>query len=357
MKDHHYVPFNGLKVLELASVLAGPLAGSFFSELGAQVIKVENKLTNGEMTRGWKHPAEKINCELSDYYVAANAEKDVVFLDLSDDTDYQTLAKLVSEANIVISNFLPAVAKKLKCGYTDLLKLNERLIFVNLIAYDHHDDRPGFDLLMQAECGYLSMTGSETNPAKMPVAMIDIIASHQIKEAVLIGLYEQASGKIKSAEYQVSLFKSGITGLINQGSSYINSGIIPKPMATLHPSIAPYGDLFSSADGIAFTLAVGTDRQFEKLCMALGLEIKEEFRLNKNRVINRQHLVTYLSNTLSQLDFNTVMNLLNNNSIPFSKINSVNEALEMPLALEMITAVKDNKKRVSDIAFLEKSRT
>ena len=352
-----YLPFKGLKVLELASVLAGPLAGSFFAELGAEVTKVENKKTGGEMTRGWRHPSESGNKETSDYYAAANASKEVIYLDLGEETDYKALTGYVSHSQIVISNFLPRVAEKLKCTFKDLLRYNNRLIMVNLVAYDSEDDRPGFDLLMQAECGYLAMTGTKDHLAKMPVAMIDVIASHQMKEAVLIGLYEQALGRITSAEYHVSLYQSGLTGLINQGSSYINSKILPQPIGTLHPTIAPYGDVFQSADGIDFTLAVGTDRQFEKLCAVIHLPMPEVFRMNANRVANRKDLFDFLNkaflNTFyEQLDIAFILA-----GIPFSKINSVKETFENLLAQEMIIEVSDGKQRISDIAFKEINRT
>jgi crotonobetainyl-CoA:carnitine CoA-transferase CaiB-like acyl-CoA transferase len=349
--NHSYTPFKGLKVLELASVLAGPLAGSFFSELGAEVIKIENKLTGGEVTRGWRHPDEKGNSVASDYYAAANADKKVVLLDLNDTEDYNILVKYTGEVQIVISNYLPGVAEKLKCTYKDLLHYNNRLIFVNLIAYEADDSRPGFDLLMQAETGFIAMTGTETSLAKIPVAMIDVIASHQIKEAVLIGLYEQALGRIQSAEYQVSLYKSGLTGLINQGSSFINSGILPESLGTLHPTIAPYGDLFQSSDKVLFTLAVGTDRQFEKLSMAVGLPLKDEYRVNKDRVVNRLYVISDLQTMFSQLSINEIAALSEENGIPYCRINTVKDTFENPLAKDMIIELKYGKKRISDIAF------
>ncbi|HMP29926.1 MAG TPA: CoA transferase, partial [Saprospiraceae bacterium] len=217
-----FLPFKNLKVLELASVLAGPLVGSFFSELGANVTKIENKRTHGEMTRKWRHAEEKYLNDESDYYTAANFNKNVLYLDLGDAKDYHLMTSLVKENHVVIANFLPSIAQKLECTFHDLVKYNSHLIYVNLVAYSETDDRPGFDLLMQAECGYISMTGQRDALAKMPTAMIDILAAHQMKEAILVALYQQAKGMLSSCELSVSLHHSGLTGLINQGSSYLN---------------------------------------------------------------------------------------------------------------------------------------
>jgi crotonobetainyl-CoA:carnitine CoA-transferase CaiB-like acyl-CoA transferase len=346
-----YLPFKNLKFLELASVLAGPLVGSFFAELGAQVTKVENKRTNGEITRGWRHAEESPNTEESDYYTCANFNKNVELLDLSSGDDYNRLIKLVKESDVIISNFLYSTAVSLKCTFSDFYPYNNRLIFVNLVAYSKEDDRPGFDLLIQAECGYLSMTGIENHMAKMPTAMIDIIAAHQMKEAILIALYQQSKGEIKGTEISVSLYKSGLTGLINQGSSYLNSGILPIPMGTLHPSIAPYGDVFYDKNNIRFVLAVGSDKQFETMCSILNVAIDGQFIQNSLRIKNREKLYSLLQSLFSNISFEEIFNKLQLAGIPISKINDVGEALESPEAQSMIKEVRGRKKRISDIAF------
>ncbi len=344
------LPFQGIKVVELASILAGPLVGSFFAELGANVIKVENKRSNGEPTRGWLHQNEEHSTE-SDYFTAANSDKEILLLDFTNESEYNQLLKIIENANIVIANFLPTIAKKLKCTYADFNKLNDRLIYVNLVAYNEDDDRPGFDLLMQAECGYLSMTGSPNEIAKIPTAMIDILAAHQMKEAVLIAMYRQAKGEISSCEMCVSLYKSGLTGLINQGSSYINSNIIAQPLATLHPSIAPYGDIFYSQENIPFVLAIGTDHQFEKLNNAFNLGLLAAFSKNKDRVIQRSKVTSLINQCFATMQMDKISSILNIMGIPHSPIKTIKEALDHEYAKSMITTKKNGKKRISDIAF------
>jgi crotonobetainyl-CoA:carnitine CoA-transferase CaiB-like acyl-CoA transferase len=344
------LPFQGIKVVELASILAGPLVGSFFAELGANVIKIENKRSNGEPTRGWLHQNESLSVE-SDYFTAANFDKEILLLDFTDEAEYNKLLKIIEDADIVIANFLPSISKKLKCTFADFNKLNDRLIYVNLVAYDENDDRPGFDLLMQAECGYLSMTGSANEIAKMPTAMIDILAAHQMKEAILIALYQQAKGEINSCELSVSLFKSGLTGLINQGSSYINSGIVAQRLGTLHPSIAPYGDIFYSIERTPFVLAVGTDHQFEKLNNAFNLGLLEEFSKNKDRVIQRTTLTSLINQCFGTLQMDKISSILNTIGVPYSPIKTIKEALDTECSKSMIVTKKNGKKRISDIAF------
>jgi crotonobetainyl-CoA:carnitine CoA-transferase CaiB-like acyl-CoA transferase len=204
---------------------------------------------------------------------------------------------------------------------------------------------------MQAECGYLSMTGSENNIAKMPTAMIDILAAHQMKEAILIALYQQLKGEIEGQEISVSLYKSGLTGLINQGSSYLNSGILPMPLGTLHPSIAPYGDVFYDKNSIRFVLAVGSDKQFENMCNILNVDLGDQFIENYQRIKNREELYSILQAIFNEKSYEEIFFKLQVAGIPISKINNVGEALESKEAQFMIKETRNGKKRVSDIAF------
>lgn len=345
--------FEGLKVLELSSVLAGPLVGSFFSELGASVIKIENKKNGGDVTRSWLHPSEAKDKEVSDYYLSANQNKDIQFLDLTNLEDHNHLIELVRWCDIVISNYPYETGLKLHTLYNDFKVFNEGLIFANLVAYNRHDPRTGFDALMQAECGYISMCGEDGHPSKMPTAMIDILAAHHMKEAIMIALLQKALGKIRTCEIEVSLFDAALTGLINQGSSYLNSNILPTYLGTKHPTIAPYGDIFYSSDMVGFILAVGSDEQFKKLGFTLKLnsELMIIFDKNISRLERRNDLHNELQNKFNLISFEQTQTLLTNNKIPFGKINNLSSLFDLPQAFEMVKKTSGNGKFVSNIAF------
>jgi len=324
-------------VVELASVLAGPLAGSFCAELGAEVIKIENRTKGGDVTRQWKMATEK-RSPISAYYASANTGKSISPLDLTKEEDYARLTELIKNADVVISNFQKKTAEKLKVDYDHLSKINDQLVFAQLAAYSYKDARPGYDLVMQAESGFISMNGTEGGQVvKMPVALIDVIAGHQIKEAILLGIITRMKTS-KGIYAEVSLYKSAISALANQASNYLMNGHVPQPMGTLHPNIAPYGDVVTTNDGIQVILAVGSDAQFEKLgkTLKLAAALRSTFSLNKERVRNRQELMVCLDATVANYSFEDLSDKLTNANIPFCRIADLASVFENPLAIEMI---------------------
>ena len=345
-----------LIVVELASVLAGPLAGSFLAELGARVIKIENSTIGGDVTRQWKHPSEDSEASVSAYYASANTGKEILLLDLRLNKDYLQLVELVVSADVIISNFQKHTAEKLKVDFQSIKKINNKIIFAQLVAYSYNDPRPGYDLIMQAETGFLSMNGStEGEIAKMPVALIDVIAGHQLKEAILLGVITKLkTGKGSYAE--VSLYKSGISALANQASNYLMNNHIPFPMGTLHPNIAPYGDIVTTSDNIIVILGVGSDKQFEKLGKTLSLaeELLHTFSLNKERVERRKELITYLQATCKDISYEELSTKLINAKIPFCKPSDLDKVFEAPLAIDMIikeTIEGQPTSKVRNVAF------
>lgn len=325
-------------VVELASVLAGPLAGSFLSELGATVVKIENRMSDGDVTRQWRLPNESADLPISAYYASANTGKSVLKLDLTSTEDYQILMQQISKADIVISNFQKVTAEKLKIDHQTIHALYPKVIYAQLSAYTYDDPRPGYDLVMQAEAGYISMTGtSKDQLSKMPVAMIDIMAGHQLKEVILLGvIHKMKTGK--GSLLKVSLYKSAISGLVNQASNYLMQGHVAQPMGTLHPNIAPYGDIFSTKDGINVILAVGSDQQFAKLGKTLSLadELQHTFRSNKERVKHRQELTDVLQRQISKLIFRELSPQLTQKQIPFCRVSDMSTVFTDPIAIEMI---------------------
>ncbi len=351
--------FQNLKVVEFASVLAGPAVGMFFAELGAEVIKIENKTTGGDITRGWRLPEENPGAPVSAYFSSVNFHKKHLFLDLSNAKDLAQALEIVQVADIVISNFKPSSARRMGVDDSTLRRLNPRLIFAQLDAFpDPEDESPAFDVVLQAEAGFLFMTGEPGRaPVKMPVALIDILAAHQLKAGILLALLQrERTGE--GCTVRVSLLESAIASLANQATNYLMAGKIPQPMGSAHPNIAPYGDIFSTFDGKKIVLAVGTERQFEKLCAVLGLEKLLEsplFQTNTARVEHRKKLNKFLAAAISKFERDVLLKKLKTAGVPVGRIRNMAEIFEMPDAAAMVLEEKIGDgfltKRVKTVAF------
>lgn len=349
------LPLEGLVVVELASVLAGPMAGMFFAELGATVHKIENARTHGDVTRGWRL-ANGDDGPISAYYASVNYRKEVHMLDLNETDDHDKAVTLLASADIVISNYSNKTAAKLGVDYTSVAALAPSIIYAQLYAYDEHDPRPGYDLVMQAESGFMLMNGHPDGlPAKMPVALIDIMAAHQIKEGILLSLYQRRKDS-KGAHIKVSLYQSAIASLANQASNYLMADHLPQRLGTLHPNIAPYGDVFETNDQQLIILAVGSDQQWQKLVKTLNFTATEvdTFGDNQKRVVGRDQLSVLLAGAISKLSYDNLSSQLLSNAIPHCKIMSLAEVFEQDLAQQMVLDTYDpaqTQKRVSTIAF------
>jgi crotonobetainyl-CoA:carnitine CoA-transferase CaiB-like acyl-CoA transferase len=333
--------FEPLKILELSTVLAGPLVGSFFAELGANIVKIENKKTNGDITRQWKNPLESKESNFSAYYSSVNYNKKLLFLDLTDESDYLIFKEELQSSDVVITNFQKKVATKLKMDIDSLFSIKSELIILQLNAYNYEDSRPGYDMVMQAETGYLSMSGiSEDQPSKMPVAIIDILASHQMKEALLVGLIRKKEGALRQIIH-VSLYQSGISALCFQAGNFLSTGYLPRPMGTQHPNIAPYGDIYQSRDKISFILAIGSNEQFAKLGETLicDEEFSNYFCSNEKRTKERNEMNREIQVYFDKYNWNEIEEKLSNSKIPFGKINGLDDVFENDLARAMVKPV------------------
>ncbi len=350
--------FKDLKIIELASVLAGPAVGMFFSELGAEVIKIENATTGGDVTRRWKLPSEDKESDYSAYYCCVNWNKETLFLDLKDDDDRKKVDELVGIADIVISNFKAGSAEKMGMDYERLKSINPRIIFGQITAFGENDKKPAFDIVLQAETGFLYMTGdADREPVRMPVALIDLMAAHQLKEAILIALiHREKTGK--GSFVTTSLFESAVASLANQATNWLMAGNIPQRMGSAHPNISPYGDIFYSKDNKLITLAVGTEKQFKALCACLNKPMLSEdnrFKTNVLRVTNRKQLKMELGELIINFNSKELNELFENNGVPAGNINNMKEVFELPQANEMVLKERmpDGKisKRVKTVAF------
>lgn len=323
--------FKDLKVVELANVLAGPAVGMFFSELGATVLKIENKLTDGDVTRSWKLASEDKNKNYSAYYASVNFKKKSVFLDFTYEADKQVAYNTIKDADIVISNYKPGDDKKLGFDYDTIKKLNPSIIYAHLTGFGTYSKRTAYDLVLQAETGFMHMNGEEnSNPLKMPVALIDILAAHQLKEGILVALLKkQKTGE--GSIVTVSLYDSAIASLANQASNWLTAGYNPKAIGSKHPNIAPYGEIFDTEDHKKIVLAIGNNKQFKLLCETLGIiDIVnyEKYSTNTNRVKNRKELEAILNKIISKQQSDELMKLFIEKDIPAGIIKSVQNVFD-----------------------------
>lgn len=336
--------FRDLRVIELASVLAGPSVGLFFAELGAHVMKIENKATGGDVTRKWKLPSEDPEDPKSAYYHSVNYAKEVIMLNLTTETDKVTALDLIRDADIVISNYKKGSAEKLGMAYSQLKEINPGLIYGSISAYGPEDPRPGFDAVIQAETGWMSMNGqSDGPPTKMPVALIDVLAGHQLKQGILLALLH----KMRTGEgcyMDVSLFDASISALNNQASNYLNTGEVPIRKGNAHPNIAPYGDVVQSADGQWLMLAIGNDKQFDGLCELLNIKQllqDDRFAHNTDRVVNRTVLMEIISSACLALSASDILSQAARHKVPISVIHDMRQLFDDPEAQALILSQKE----------------
>ena len=334
---------KGLKVLELASVLAGPGVGQFFAELGAQVVKVENLKTGGDVTRTWKGRDEKTD-DRSAYFCSVNWGKKSIAVDLSSEEGKYIVQKLVAKSDIVIASYKPGDAEKLGVSYHQLRTNNEQLIYGQITGYGSDNDRVGYDAVIQAESGFIDLNGEKNGePIKMPVALIDILAAHHLKEGLLLALLKRdRTGEGSLVE--VSLIQAAISSLANQATNWLVAKKIPTRQGSAHPNISPYGESFLTKNGKRVLLAIGSDRQFFDLLNVLnldGLSKNDKFMSNHSRVIHCDELTTFLSQAIHQFDSNELMAKINAQKIPAGIIQNMKEVFEMNEAQEVLIKSKE----------------
>lgn len=330
--------FKDLKVLELASVLAGPGVGQFFAELGAEVIKVENLKTGGDVTRTWKGNGE-LTDDRSAYFCSVNWGKKSIAIDLTSPDGKSIVQKLASTADIIIASYKPGDAEKLGVSYQQLSANNKKLIYGQVTGYGSHNERVGYDAVIQAESGFMDLNGEANGlPTKMPVALIDVLAGHQLKEALLVALLSrERTGRGSFTE--VSLIQTAISSLTNQATNWLVANKLPSRQGSLHPNIAPYGESFETKDGKRILLAVGSDRQFFDLLKILNINplmFENKFSTNHRRIENREELKQVLAQAIDQLSASELFLKIHALKIPAGIIQNVQEVFEMPEAKQLL---------------------
>ncbi len=329
---------HDLKVVELASVLAGPSVGQFFAELGAEVIKVENVKTGGDVTRTWRLTDEQTD-DRSAYFCSCNWGKKSIAIDLQKKEGIEVVKKLARWADVIIASYKPGDAAKLGVAYDQLRAENPALVYGQVTGYGAENERVGYDAVVQAEAGFMDLNGEKGGlPTKMPVALVDVLAAHHLKEGLLVALlHRQKTGEGSLVE--VSLIQAALTSLTNQATNWLVAGRLPQRQGSAHPNIAPYGDSFVTSDGKRILLAIGSDRQFHDLVQVLQLEdviAADLFYTNSLRVANREKLNVILAEGIRLHTADVLMQNLNAKKIPAGVIQNVREAFLVPEAEEIL---------------------
>lgn len=348
--------FEDIVVIDCSTVLAGPSVGTFFAELGAKVIKIENPNVP-DVTRSWKLPSEDKTSLISAYFSSVNYQKTYQTLDFNNQKDKAVLFDLIQNASIFLSNFKKGDAEKF--GITDavLLAINPQLIIGKISGFGDQSDRVAYDLILQAETGFMSMNGTpESGPVKMPVALIDVLAAHHLKEGLLSALYQRTKTG-KGQVVSVSLYDAAVASLANQASNYLMENQIPKRIGSLHPNIAPYGELFTTKDQQQITFAIGSNKHFEQFCAHLGLDALPKdvrFAQNTERVVNRTELQVLIQEKIQLHTAQSLCNALNKLHVPAGIIKNLDavfstEESQSLIREEVLSNV--STKRVSQIAF------
>jgi len=331
-------PLKGVRVIELARILAGPWAGQLLADLGADVIKVESP--EGDDTRKWGPPfvtgkdGENLSAA---YYHACNRGKRSIILDFSTPEGAETVRKLVATADVLIENFKLGGLKKYGLDYESLKAVNPRLVYCSITGFGQsgpYAPRAGYDFIVQGMSGLMSITGpADGEPQKVGVAVTDIFTGLYSVIAIQAAL-RHAEKTGEGQHIDMALFDAQISVLANQNLNYLVSGAAPTRMGNAHPNIAPY-EVLPVKDG-HFILAVGNDGQFRKFCAVIGLEHLADdpaFATNSARVANRAALREAMVGPLSTLTREELLPKLEAAGVPASPINDIGQAFADPQAI------------------------
>jgi crotonobetainyl-CoA:carnitine CoA-transferase CaiB-like acyl-CoA transferase len=336
------VALENLRVVDFSRVLAGPLATMQLADLGAEVTKIERP-GGGDETRAWGPPFDDRG--EATYFQSVNRNKASLVLDLTDPGDLGRARELAVAADVVVENFRPGLMDGLGLGYDELRVENPGLIFCSITGFGRGGGAalPGYDLLVQALGGLMSITGlPDGEPQKVGVALVDVLAGLFSTVGILAALHHrEATGEGQRVE--VDLLSSLLAALVNQGSAYTAGGVVPRRMGNDHPSIAPYGLLRSGGGDLV--LAVGNDRQFAALCEEVGapqLAADPRFATNAARVEHRDALRGELERRLSTRSAAEWASALTDARVPAGVVNDVAAAFELAerLGLGPVVAIE-----------------
>ncbi|WP_083957600.1 CaiB/BaiF CoA transferase family protein [Tateyamaria omphalii] len=347
---------DGLFVLDLSRILAGPTATQLLGDMGATVIKIENPKTGGDDTRAWGPNYARDNdgnaTDLSAYFMAANRNKHSVAVDLSTEDGQNIIRKLAARADVVIENYKPGGLVKYGLDHDTMRKAHPGLVYCSISGFGQtgpNRDKPGYDLMAQGYGGIMSLTGDpDGTPTKVGVGIADVMCGMYATIGILAALrHRDRTGE--GQHIDLSLVDAQMAWLINEGCNYLVSGDVPERRGNAHPNIVPY-DAFATSDGHVL-VAVGNDSQFVRFCDAIGapeLGADPRYATNLKRIENRVTLTQSLTPILARMTKDELLGKMHSVKVPGGPIHDVAEALNSDQAQARGTVVAVNREGVAD---------
>ncbi len=326
-------PLAGIKVIELARILAGPWAGQTLADLGAEVIKVE--APEGDDTRRWGPPfIDRDGDKTAAYFYATNRGKTSVICDFRTPEGQAQVRELVSGADVVIENFKAGGLAKYGLDYTSLAAINPRLIYCSITGFGQtgpYAHRAGYDFIIQGMAGLMSITGEpDGQPQKVGVAVTDIFTGVYATTAILAALHQRGTTGM-GQQIDMALMDVATSIMANQAMNYLTTGVAPGKMGNAHPNLAPYA-VFDCADGWII-LATGNDGQYQRLCGLLGLTdmtTAPHFASNANRVANRVELTRRITEATKAWAKDDLLTACEAAGVPAGPINDLEAVFADP---------------------------
>ena len=330
-------PLDGIRILDLSRILAGPSCTQILGDLGADVVKVERP-GSGDDTRGWGPPfltgADGEPTRESAYFLSANRNKRSVTLDIDAAEGREVLRDLVTQSDVLVENFKVGDLERRGFGWADLSEAAPRLVYCSVTGFGQtgpYAKRPGYDFIIQGMGGLMSITGEQDGqPMKVGVPISDIMAGMYASVAILAALRQRdATGR--GQRIDISLLDCQLAWLYNQASNYLVGGQVPGRLGNAHPNIVPY-QTFATADG-HINVGVGNDAQFRQFCKVLGVEALGEdprFGTNPLRLRNRDALVALLGDAMAARPTASWLDALERGGIPCGPINALDAVFGDP---------------------------
>jgi crotonobetainyl-CoA:carnitine CoA-transferase CaiB-like acyl-CoA transferase len=334
-------PLDGVRVVDLTRVLAGPFCTMMLGDMGADVIKIEEPL-HGDESRGW---APTIG-GWSTYFLGVNRNKKSVALDLKDEHHAQALQRLIAEADVLVENFKPGSLAALGFGYEAMATLNPRLIYCSISGYGQTGPRAslsGYDAVIQGESGLMEVTGQPDGPpTKVGIAITDYFAGLYAAQGILLAIVDRHRSGV-GQRVDIALFDSLVSALTLPAGILFGTGVAPSRLGNDHPSIAPYETL-RGRDGLII-VAAGNPRLWAQLCSVLdasALTVDPRFVTNAARLANRDALKAELEAIFANYPLDDLIRRLEDAGVPCGRVRSIAEALNDPqvLAREMVVTIE-----------------
>lgn len=344
-------PLQGVRVLDLSRILAGPFATTILSDLGADVLKVERP-GSGDETRRWGPPFA--STDIAAYFYACNRGRRSITLDLRHEDDRELALELVAEADVLVENFLPGAMDRMGLSRDVLQERNPLLVHAVISGYGHQSSRsawPALDFVVQAHAGILSVTGTGPEaPVKAGVPVADLSAGLFATIGILAALRRVAETG-EGTHVEVALADACGSLLVNQAMNYLIGGLNPRPAGNTHPNVAPYQTI--QAQDRLIALAASSEVQFARLCKVVGREELIEdprFATNQDRVANRAELETLLEQRFAARPAAEWVRALNEAGVAAAVVNSVGEMLDDPDTRERLVAeVRDGEHTIPQL--------